>query len=288
MRIPTNKISSVSNFFYDELLGIYDKSEIENFIFYSFNTFLGFSRTDLMTKPEFRLSESELLKFNNVVKELKKNKPIQYILGSAHFYGFDFYVNENVLIPRPETEELVHLIIKKNKEKEDLSVLDIGTGSGCIAISLKKHLAKSIVTAVDVSEDALLIAEKNAKKYGADVVFKKLDILPAGADLIESFFDLIVSNPPYVLFSEKTSMEKNVLEYEPHKALFVPDKDPLIFYRKIAEFAKKTLNPKGQLYFEINEKKGQETADLLESLGFKNIRLVKDINGKNRILSCIK
>lgn len=284
MRIATNKISSIIKFFHEELKSSFNKEEIENFIFYSLNEYLGFSRSDVILKNDTRVSESELLKFNKVVKQLKVHKPIQYILGSAHFLDLNLYVNENVLIPRPETEELVDLIIKENRDKRNMSILDIGTGSGCIAIALAKKVPFATVTAIDISDEALDIAKQNAEKNQASVNFIQADIFNE-TDLNKlASFDIIVSNPPYVLLSEKDKMEKNVLEYEPHLALFVNDNDPLIYYKRISELALKKLNSSGRLYFEINEKMGEESKNLLESIGFENVILKQDINRKNRIL----
>lgn len=283
MRIPTNKISSIIKFFKEELKDIYNADEIENFIFYSFSEDLGFSRSDLLLKTEETVSESMLLKFNNVVKQLKKHKPIQYILGSSHFYGLKFHIDGNVLIPRQETEELVDLIIKSNKNKQG-KILDIGTGSGCIAIALKKNLPQYDVSAIDISEKALEVAKRNAGINNAEINFIEADIFN---NLVIQHFnnlDIIVSNPPYVLLSEKDKMEKNVLDHEPHLALFVNNDDPLKYYKIIADFALKTLNPDGQLFFEINETMGLEAKKLLEDKGFKNVNLKQDISAKNRIL----
>lgn len=228
-----------------------------------------------------KLTGNEQDEIKKIIDRLIKNEPLQYILGETEFYGLRYVVNTNVLIPRPETEELVDLIINENKNTHK-TILDVGTGSGCIAISLKKNLPECEVNAWDISPKAIETATLNSKTNNTDIKFKLVDILEYQPQ--SEKFDIIVSNPPYVLEDEKKSMDKNVLDYEPHSALFVPNNDPLLFYRKIAEFAKKTLNTNGLLYFEINSAKGQETVDLITELGFSDTVLIKDIEGKNRII----
>jgi len=233
----------------------------------------------------FVFSNSAIEKWNSVLEKLEKEIPIQYILGNAHFYGLEFEVNENTLIPRPETEELVEWIIKNNSKIEgfkDLKILDIGTGSGCIAISLAKNLPHAKVFAIDVSEKALETAKKNALTNETEVTFLLKNILET--DDLEQQFDIIVSNPPYVRNLEKEEIKKNVLEYEPHLALFVEDNDALIFYRKISELAQKNLTENGQLYFEINQYLGTEMIDLLEAKNFATIELRKDIYENDRMI----
>jgi release factor glutamine methyltransferase len=237
----------------------------------------------------------QLLRWESVLSELKKEKPIQYILGETEFYGLPFLVNENTLIPRPETEELVEWIIKSTKyeiQSTKLRILDIGTGSGCIAISLAKNFPNAEVSAIDVSEKALATAKKNAEINKVEVDFINVDILKIN-DLVElptsnfqlpTQFDIIVSNPPYVRNLEKAEIKSNVLEYEPHLALFVEDTDALLFYRKIAQLAQQNLSENGKLFFEINQYLGKETVELLEDLGFKNIELKKDIYGNDRMI----
>lgn len=286
MKIASTKIADVIRFFREELKDSYEPGEVETFISYCFEAYLNFSKTDLLVKSTGSMSESELLKFNFAVKQLKQQRPIQYILGKADFYRLQFIVNEQVLIPRPETEELVDLIIREYKQMQTPTILDIGTGSGCIAITLKKNLQAATVTAIDVSEEALKVASQNATLNQAEVSFFQQDILkvntmPAAAP---QQFDCIVSNPPYICFSERNEMEKNVLEHEPHLALFVPDEDPLLFYKAIADFALIHLKPRGKLYFEINAAYGLETRQMLEIKGFKNVILISDLNNKNRIL----
>jgi release factor glutamine methyltransferase len=289
MRVKTNKVLSVKEYFRDELKNKYVKEEIENFIFFSFEFYLGYSKTDLILNEKEGLTESELLKFTQVVKQLKQNKPIQYILGETYFYDLKFQVNHHVLIPRPETEELVHWIVNDYKKviNNNLTILDIGTGSGCIAVSIKNNLPNANVYGLDVSEKALNIASINAENNKTHIHFIHDDILNLQNN-IDTKFDVIVSNPPYVKLGEKNLMFKNVLDYEPHLALFVEDNDALIFYRAICKFAQSHLNNQGALYFEINEHHGKEMIDLLQFFQFENISLKEDIRGKARMIKAIK
>ncbi|MEI6852816.1 MAG: peptide chain release factor N(5)-glutamine methyltransferase, partial [Bacteroidota bacterium] len=230
------------------------------------------------------LNESELLLVYDAIKELKEGKPLQYITGKAWFCGLELSVNEHVLIPRPETEELVQLIIKEHKETKGLRILDIGSGSGCIGIALKKELKDAEVWAMDISEEALKVARKNAELHEADICFIYKDILDAEGLSELRGLDIIVSNPPYVMESEKAVMHKNVLDFEPHEALFVPDNNPLKFYKAIFGLAKKNGKP-CRVYVEINESKGEEMIFLAKEFGFSDICIHKDINGKDRIIS---
>lgn len=306
MRIPSNKIADVVRFFRDELKNTYEKDELETLIAYCFEEYLNLKRADIFLNFDVTISESELLKFNFAVKDLKQHKPIQYIFGKADFYGLKFIVNNHVLIPRPETEELVQLIIDKigggrtesgvggqlqppnSALRSPISILDIGTGSGCIPVALKNNIPLAQVYALDISGEALEIAKQNAEMNNVDVEFFQHNILSATCQLKvpDLKFDIIVSNPPYICVSEKEQMQNNVLDHEPHLALFVNDNYPLLFYRAIADFALKNLKQNGELYFEINQALGPETKLLLENKGFKNVVLVKDINNNNRILYC--
>jgi len=282
MRIKNYKAT-----FQKELASLYDEKEVESFFYMIFEQFHNKRRIDLALHPEMEMTEADLIRWENVVSELKKQKPIQYILGETEFFGLRFLVNENVLIPRPETEELVELIISNNATtKQPLKILDIGTGSGCIAISLAKAFPNSTVFAIDVSEQALVIAKKNADINEADVTFLLQDILQTND--LEQQLDVIVSNPPYVRILEKAEIKPNVLDYEPHLALFVSDNDALLFYRKIAELAKRNLVENGHLYFEINQYLGKETVALLENLGFRTIQLKQDVYGNDRMIACIR
>jgi len=282
MRIKEYKIN-----FINLLLPFYDEMEAESFFYLILENRYQLRRIDLALDAEKEFSDVEISNWNVILEKLKTQIPIQYILGTTHFYGSEFVVDENVLIPRPETEELVDWIVKLNtklSKKKDLKILDIGTGSGCIAISLAKNILNSAVFAVDVSEKALAVADKNATLNKVIVTFLHKNILETNH--LDQKFDIIVSNPPYVRNLEKAEIKPNVLENEPHLALFVPDNDPLIFYKKIAELAAANLNPNGQLFFEINQYLGKETQDLLESLGLKNIELRKDIYGNDRMIAC--
>lgn len=232
------------------------------------------------------LSEATRERIKMIVERLVAQEPIQYILGSTSFYGYDFYVSPAVLIPRPETEELVDLIIGTEKNK-NLKVLDIGTGSGCIAISLAKQLNQPDVSALDISDEALAVAEKNANRNHAQVRFIHSDILNDNLYTGEKL-DIIVSNPPYVMNNEKAEMKQNVLNNEPHVALFVPDDDPLLFYRAIAMFGTRHLNKGGRIYFEINSALGKETMKLVSDLGYTDCLLIKDLSGRDRIIKAIR
>jgi release factor glutamine methyltransferase len=227
------------------------------------------------------LSETQLKDLKHFTQQLLAHQPIQYVLGEADFYNLRFKVNSDVLIPRPETEELVHLIIQEQKNKT-IAILDIGTGSGCIPIALKKNLPLAKVSAIDISEKALALADENATLNRVEVSFSAADALhirPSEWPL----FDVIVSNPPYIAQSEMEMMEENVKSHEPHLALFVADDEPLIFYDKISDFALTNLKPGGTLYFELNQQLAQETADLLMAKGFTTT-IIKDINQNDRML----
>lgn len=293
MKIPSNRVSSVVKFFRERLSGLYEKEEIENFIYYAFNEYMSFSRTDLMTRADETMSESMLLKFNFAVKDLEKHKPIQYILGVTEFYRLRLKVDERVLIPRQETEELVDMIIKENEftdtnnqhPGETFTILDIGTGSGCIPIALKKNMPWAEVSAVDVSEGALELARENAAMNNVEIDLIHADVLADGTKDKLKTYNIIVSNPPYVLHSEKNEMHSNVLDHEPHLALFVNDNDPLLFYRVIMDIGKVKLKKNGKIYFEINEKQGDALKKLAEGKGFSEVRSARDLNGKDRIIT---
>lgn len=294
------KIKNYRTQFIQELSSIYDAGEAESFFYLILEEKNQLKRIDLALNPDLTFSDDEIQLWNSILEQLKKEIPVQYLLGKTSFYGLDFEVNENVLIPRPETEELVDWIIQSWRLEvrgTKLKVLDIGTGSGCIAISLAKNIPEAQVFAIDVSEKALATAQKNAVINQVEVNFIKTDILKVN-DLeklptvilsgveghLPTPFDIIVSNPPYVRELEKQEIKKNVLDNEPHLALFVDDNDALIFYRKIAELALENLSPNGQLFFEINQYLGKEMIDLLEKMGFKNIELRKDIYGNDRMI----
>ena len=276
------RIREYRSHFVDTLAPIYDLEEAESFFYLVLEDIKKLKRIDLALNTEATFSEDEVLQWNEILEKLKQYIPIQYILGKTHFYGLEFEVNENVLIPRPETEELVDWVISNNSKSANLKVLDIGTGSGCIAISLAKNLQNAHVSAVDVSEKALATAEKNAQNNQIKVNFIRKDILKT--EDLQQQFDIIVSNPPYVRNLEKEEIKQNVLDHEPHLALFVDDQNALIFYQKITELAQKNLSKNGQLYFEINQYLGKEMMDLLEQKGFQQMELRKDIYGNNRMV----
>jgi release factor glutamine methyltransferase len=280
-------IKHYRDYFIQELTPLYDVGEAESFFYLTLEAKHQLKRVDLALQPDLAFSEFELEIWSSILEQLKKEIPVQYILGVTHFYGLEFEVNSAVLIPRPETEELVDWIIQNSKLKAQnskLKILDIGTGSGCIAIALAKNLPNAQVFALDVYEKALATAKKNAEKNQVQLTFIHQSILET-VDLAQEF-DIIVSNPPYVRELEKLEIKNNVLDNEPHLALFVEDNDALIFYRKIAQLAQKNLNPKGQLYFEINQYLGKETLNLLLEMGFKNSVLRQDIYGNDRMIQC--
>ena len=286
MRIPSNKVCDIERFAYQELENLYPKSEIKTFILMLFEHFLGWNTAHFLAFKNSTINQSDLLKFNFAIKDLRNGKPIQYIIGNVEFCDAVLSVSPDVLIPRPETAELVYLIADNEKERLPQHILDLCTGSGCIAIALAKAFPSAMVFAFDISAEAMAVAQKNAEYNHANVSFLIADILreenPAGES-----YDIIVSNPPYVRDMEKTMMNRNVLDYEPHLALFVPDDDPLIFYRHIAEFATKHLKTGGKLYLEINEALGNETAALLEKQGYRCI-VHKDSFGKDRMIEAVK
>lgn len=259
------------------LSSLYPDAEARTVVMWLFEAYLSVDRKDVLNNNTIPLIPENL---ENAMTQLMAGEPIQYILAKAPFYGREFKVGPGVLIPRNETEELVHLILQNHKGK--MKVLDLGTGSGCIAISLALEWAEAQVSALDISVQALGIAKHNAAKYAANLNFIKADVLQKDLNLEK--FDLMVSNPPYVLEKERVFMQANVLKHEPELALFVPNEDPLRFYKAIASHGKKALNPNGFLYFEINEAFGPEVVALLKDEGFVNVQLIQDINGKDRIV----
>jgi release factor glutamine methyltransferase len=295
IQVRKMKIKEYRTQFIQELTPIYDAGEAESFFYLILEEQHQLKRIDLALHTDLVFSEAEIVVWNSILEQLKQEIPVQYLLGKTSFYGLDFEVNENVLIPRPETEELVEWILQSQKSKgesQKVKILDIGTGSGCIAISLAKNIPNAEVFAIDVSEKALATAKKNAERNAVEVIFINQNILDVvslsdpeiSREGLGQQFDIIVSNPPYVRNLEKEEIKKNVLDNEPHLALFVEDNDALIFYKKIAELAQKNLSKNGQLYFEINQYLGKEMVDLLEKMNFKNIELRKDIYGNDRMV----
>jgi release factor glutamine methyltransferase len=281
-------VSEFKDYFHKELSDIYPTEEIRSFFAYAMEAYLGFKPVDWFTRPNHWIPSKEFSKLFQAVDRLKQEEPIQYIIGVTEFYGFPFFVDENVLIPRPETEELVEWILdevaksESRKVTESLKILDIGTGSGCIPISLKRKIPSATISAIDVSEKALETAQKNADLHEVHINFMQKNILEV--DHLDQTYDIIVSNPPYVRALDKAEMQNNVLNYEPELALFVEDDDPLIFYRKIAQLAKDHLNENGVLFFEINQYLGKETVELLRLFGFQEVLLKKDLFGKDRMI----
>ncbi|HZK94890.1 MAG TPA: peptide chain release factor N(5)-glutamine methyltransferase [Prolixibacteraceae bacterium] len=267
----------------DSLSQLYCEQEIESISKLIFEKVLGFSRLQVHLNQHQTISSANLTQITEIVNRLIQFEPIQYILGETEFYGLPLKVNPAVLIPRPETEELVDWIIHDCSLINPI-ILDIGTGSGCIPIALTKNLKGAAAEGWDISADALMVAKKNAEINQVKVNFICTDVLNLNYAEQQQKYDIIVSNPPYITPSEQLLMLKNVVDYEPHVALFVPETDPLIFYRTISEIAIKVLKPGGKLYFEINEQFGNEIVDLLSLKGFKNIILKKDINGKERLV----
>ncbi|MCB7479657.1 peptide chain release factor N(5)-glutamine methyltransferase [Christiangramia sediminis] len=279
-------LSQLKNEFENGLKDEFPSTEILSFFYILTEKYLGMRRLDIALNPEHEISQEDQLKIEHALERLKDHEPIQYITGSTEFFGREFLVNKDVLIPRRETEELVDWIISDHRQLDKkLKILDIGTGTGCIPISLKKELKNSEVFSVDISSEALLIAKSNASLNVAEVIFEKMNILEVNT--LTDKFDIIVSNPPYVRELEKKEMHRNVVEHEPKLALYVEDENALIFYKKIATLASEALNKGGSLYFEINQYLSEETKTLVERCGFE-AELKKDIFGNYRMLKAIK
>ena len=271
------KLASFKKEFLESITPLYNKDEARSLYYMLCEECLALSKSKLIIAEDMDLSVEKTNQLYNCLERLKKHEPIQYVLGNTKFCGLNFFVNESVLIPRPETEELVNIILKN--ELGNKTVLDIGSGSGCIAISLAKHSVNTKVTALDVNKDAIELSQRNAKENNVNIEFINADILNYKSD---KKYDIIVSNPPYVLEEEKKHMSKNVLNYEPELALFVKNDDPLQFYKAILGFAKNSLNKNGEIYFEINEKYKYEIKELIDGYGYSNIECKLDVFGKYR------
>ncbi len=281
MRIASNKLSDVRKFFHQELVALYSIEEIENLFFWSVEAVLKLNRAQINLDLQQKINQSDLLKLNFISKDLKSGKPFQYIVGYAEFYRLPFIVNENVLIPRGETEELVDLILQELPKSAKLSILDIGTGSGCIPIAIKVNRPHCELFAVDISKSALEVAKRNANKNNVQVNFIEHDvfkILP-----IEQSFDIIISNPPYVLESEAESIHPNVKNHEPHLALFVKDNDAIVYYKRIETLAEKHLNIGGKIYFEGNPITLKQVQAYYINKNY-TAKIILDLNGKERFL----
>lgn len=266
-----------------KLSPIYASEEVESLVRLILEHVTGLNRLQMHLNQKEVLPESKIMQIMEILNRLCNHEPIQYILGETEFYGLKFSVTPDVLIPRAETEELVDWIISEEKDSCQ-SLLDIGTGSGCIPISIDKHAGIDLVEGWDISEEALKIARKNAVRNDSCVLFSLQDIFDTDPIPSTSKWDVIVSNPPYVLTEESALMQQNVVGFEPHLALFVPDHDPLVFYRAIAQFATVHLQAHGSLYFEINERMGEQTSELLRECGFQDILTRKDLQGKERMI----
>lgn len=279
------KIKHYQESFLNQIAPIFDYLEAQSFFYIILEHIHHLKRIDLALNHDLEMTEKQLQEWVKIVAALQTKKPIQYILGETEFYGLKFIVDQNTLIPRPETEELVQLILNFDISTfSNLKILDIGTGSGCIAIALAKNLPNAMVYAIDVSDNALEIAKINAHHNKVNVTFIHQNILETSN--LQQQFNIIVSNPPYVRNLEKNEISKNVLDFEPHLALFVDDDDALLFYRKIAQLAKVNLTKNGVLFFEINQYLASVTTDLLKSLSFNNIQLYKDVYNNDRMISC--
>lgn len=267
------------------LAAAYPEGEVRAFVRILFEEWMHYSTVDIYMRADSEVPPFMVEKMRHAVQRLLRHEPIQHIVGVAHFHGHRFAVSKHTLIPRPETEQLVDMIVDRNQDVPDLCVLDIGTGSGCIACSLARALRFAEVHAFDISQPALDLAAENARNLGVKVAFHHVDILNAVPQPQQ--FHIIVSNPPYICMHEQQLMEDNVLRYEPHSALFVPDNDPLLFYRAIARYASVALKPGGKLYFEINAAYGNDTANLLSEFHFADIEVVRDFYGRDRFVSAL-
>jgi release factor glutamine methyltransferase len=268
--------------FVEALSTVYDTREARNMVQILFEDILDMDTSKLALEKFRILTQPQQQHLDNLLERLLKHEPLQYVTGIADFYGLKFKVNEHVLIPRPETEELAEWIINDNKHKGTISIIDIGTGSGCIPVTLKTQMPQVVVSAVDISEDALEVAKQNAKYNNAEIEFLTCDVL--NEPLPGNGYNIIVSNPPYIHTNEQELMRNNVLNYEPHIALFTPGEDVLIFYRRIAELAKTSLKANGMAYVEINEAKGEEVKQLFLAAGFTEVIVKKDMSGKDRMV----
>lgn len=286
MAIKIQTIRDIRRYLSDELAELYPETEISAFTSIIIKTVLKLPKLHTLALPETSVSGKQSGEIIRICRELKKGEPIQYILGETSFYNCLIKLNPETLIPRPETEELVDLVIKENRGFTG-KILDIGTGSGCIAIALAVNLPGAKIAGIDISEEALAIAKENALLNRAPVDFFRADIFNIVPGLFNGT-DIIVSNPPYIRDSEKSQIARNVLHFEPHSALFVPDSDPLLHYRAILELAENILKREGKIYFEINEAMGDQAAELIISYGFSGVEIVRDLNGRRRFAKGIR
>ena len=287
MFVSDNSVKSIRQYFTDRLQSLFSSSEIRFMFQEVLMLRLNLSKSELILSDTLRLSESDLLYFRSVVKRLLSDEPFQYIVGSTVFYDLRIKCDTRALIPRPETEELVDWIVKDNAEKKEMRILDLCTGTGCIALALKSVFADSVVEASDISSDALNLAQLNAGDNQLNISLFQQDILTEPLPK-EGFYDIWVSNPPYIPESDKTDMHTNVLAYEPHLALFVSNEDPLVFYRRIGEMGLTYLKSGAKLYFEIHEKQGPAVCELLQGIGYLSVELRTDLQGRERMVSAKK
>jgi release factor glutamine methyltransferase len=289
-------LQEFKTYFSSQLSTIFPQTEIDSFFFLLIEDRLNLQRIDRVLQPDFLIAMEALQDLKDITKRLQNQEPIQYILGKTIFYGLPFLVDTHTLIPRPETEELVEWILQDTKDKTPIEILDIGTGSGCIAIALVKNLPNATVYALDISKEALAVATQNATHNNVKVTCIQANILDAKnlnhvisqrTTHNDVKLDIIVSNPPYVRELEKKEINKNVIENEPHQALFVTDENPLLFYKKIADLAKQHLKKEGTLYVEINQYLGEKTVEMFKEKGFKNLQLKKDFFGNDRMIKAV-
>jgi len=287
MRIASNKVKDLLLFYHTELKNLYSNEEIDELAFRVFERYAKFTREDMHIKLEENINQSELILIYDAAKRIATSEPLQYVLGEAFFYDYYFYVDKHVLIPRPETEELVELIVNETKSKQQLSVLDIGTGSGCIPITIKCLMPSAEVEACDISENALQVAKRNAERNKAAVHFFEADALNLSETLPS--YDIIVSNPPYIKLSEAEQIHPNVKDHEPHLALFVKQDDAIIFYKRIIDFCVKHLNANGYLFFELNPLTAEEVKTYAQNKNmFSKTELLKDMSGNVRFFKGVK
>lgn len=286
MFVSSNRLSDIKSYYFSKLSSLFSENEINLMVKYLSIKRLGMSNSDYLSSSNILLSESDLLYFNFALKRLLKNEPFQYILGDVEFYGLELNCDARALIPRPETEELVDWVIESLDRNKPLKIIDLCSGSGCIALGMKSKLSNAEVIAAELSKDAIALIEENSLKTNLSIIPIKMDVLNDDdySNFEKKSFDCWISNPPYIPNKEKALMEQNVLEFEPHLALFVDDNDPLVFYQSIARQAKKYLKPGGLLFFEINENYSEEMKDMLFNIGFLNIELRKDLQGKARMM----
>ena len=284
MQAQISTLQAFFNRYVTALQPLYDHAEAQSVTYWLMEEMLGYTQKDLILDPGKLLPASIQYQTEFVLQQLLLHKPVQQILGCAYFMDLKLQINEHVLIPRPETEELVQWIQKSYAPEANINLIDICTGSGCIALALKKHFKNATLSAQDLSTEALKIAQLNAKKLQLAVDFKQTDVLAANWQLPTDTYDVVVSNPPYIKETEQAFMRQNVLEHEPHMALFVPDDNALVFYEKIAKQAFHALKPRGKLFFEINQALGAETCDLLHKIGYSHTEIRKDLSGNDRMI----